>query len=305
VIREGGLWHLAESKEDVVRAMTFPPHEPAGFHRFLDKFKILDDIIWTEDLIDRSIKAVCDDLKSEGIDYTWIRFSINKYMTHLDWHKKDAILFVVDAFDKYAPGIIGPVLSLKYESQRASQRRLASIIDDPDIANALDGLDLVGDEGHFDAEFYAPIFDQWKKAGKRLFAHVGESQPKENIVAVIKAGVFDICHGIKIVESGAIDADLVKMSLDNDVCYHLAISSNILTGVLESIDAHPVIDMLKAGLNLTIGTDDPVPCSTTLMREYELLYNYLKSDGVFGDRVEDVIEHVKKMAVNRVWGNIP
>lgn len=308
-IQRLGLFYLAESFEDVVQAMTFAPGEPRGFHRFLDKFAILDKIEWTEELIDDSIHAVCEDLIRSGIDYTWMRFSINKYMTYLNWHRKDAMLFVKDAFEKYGAGRVGLVLSVKYESQRANQRQVAALIEDSDIADALEGIDLVGDEAYFDSAFYQPLFREWALAGKRLFAHVGESQPARNIMdAMTKMEIRDICHGIRIVsysnDTFHLDKEIIAYVLDNDVCFHLALSSNILTGVLERQDIHPISALLLSKIKVTIGTDDPVQCNTDLSKEYDLLRAYLLADGVSPADVESYVCLVKATAMERVKGNI-
>jgi len=289
--------------------MTFVDGEPHDFHRFLDKFSILDKIKWTEELIDDSIRAVCEDLIYSKTDYTWMRFSINKYMTFLNWHRKDAILFIKRAFDKYAPGRVGLVLSIKYESERANQRQVASLIDDSDVVDAIEGIDLVGDETYFDSKFYVPIFRQWSVAGKRLFAHVGESQPSSNIMsAMVDMGVRDICHGIRVVsytgDTSCLDGEIISYALDHDVCFHLALSSNILTGVLERNDIHPVSALLSAGVKVTIGTDDPVQCNTDLSREYDLLRSYLVSARFHLSDINRLIELVKNTATDRVKGNI-
>lgn len=68
-IRKLNLHYLAESYEDVLSQMTFANGEPRDFRRFLDKFRILDEIPWTEELIDQSVKSVCDGLADEGTDY--------------------------------------------------------------------------------------------------------------------------------------------------------------------------------------------------------------------------------------------
>jgi adenosine deaminase len=295
--------------EDVVQTMTFAQGESHDFHRFLGKFAILDKIKWTEELIDDSIRAVCEDLIYSGTDYTWMRFSINKYMNYLNWHRKDAILFVKQAFDKYAPGRVGLVLSIKYESQRANQRQISSLVEDPDIADAVEGIDLVGDETFYDPMFYAPLFRQWSSAGKRLFAHVGESQSARNIMtAMSELGVRDVCHGIRAVsyveDDPCVDNEITACARDNDVCFHLALSSNILTGVLDRPSVHPVSTMLASGIKVTIGTDDPVQCNTDLRREYDLLRSYLMADGTLLPDVEPLVRLVKRTAAERVKGNI-
>jgi adenosine deaminase len=265
-IKERGLWFIAESEQEVHDAMCFALDEPWGFHRFLDKFRILDKIKWDEELIDSSIAAVCKGIIAERLDYCWLNFSINKYMESMNWHKKDAIKFVYEAFKRYCPNKVGLILSLKYESTRASQRQYAKLIYDPDVFYMLFGLDLVGDEAYFDYEFYRSIFRVWNAAGKMTRAHVAESQKAENgLHAITHLGVSNIAHGIKMVEH----PDMIALARDRGVTFDLGISSNYLTGVWVSKSTHPLTKMLDHGLNVTIGTDDPVQCGCTLHNEYE------------------------------------
>jgi adenosine deaminase len=273
IIKSKKLKYLASSLEDVVRSMTFQADEPRDFYRFLNKFRILDEIIWDPETIDLMIRGVCDSLENESIEYCWMDFTINKYM-NFGWHKKDAISFIYECFERYRPGQVGLMLSLKYESQRETQRQHAKLIDDADVANMLVGIDLVGDESYFDADFYAPIFKEWKSANKVLRAHAGESQGAENIQAAIEMlGVTNIAHGFKCVENER----LVDIAKQNNIVFDLAITSNYVTGVVREYP-HPALEMLTKGLNITIGSDDPIQLGTTLEDEFNILKEMLLDD---------------------------
>jgi hypothetical protein len=266
-IRQLGLKHLAENLDDVAEAMTFVGEEPRTFYRFLDKFRILDYIPWTEDLIDGSVKSVCDGLERENVDYCWLDFSINKYMDGpLTWHKHEAIKFIYDSFEQHRPGGVGLVLSLKYEAHRASQRQYADLIHQPDIAEMLVGIDLVGDEEQFDFRFYEPIFKEWNEAGKMTRAHVAESQSAANgLHAILHLYVTNIAHGLNMATS----SEMLSIARDRGVTFDLGIGSNYLTGVWSANDFHPVVTLLESGQKVTLGTDDPVQCSTTLDIEFK------------------------------------
>lgn len=266
VIQRHNLKHLGESLDDVQSQMTFGTAEPFGFHRFLGKFKILDEIKWTEELIDESIQAICLDLQEEGIGFAWLDFSINKYMT-LGWHKHEAVKFIHDSFERHYPGGVGLILSLKYESMRASQRQYAKLIEHEIATNCLIGLDLVGDEEYFDAAFYQTLFADWNAAGKITRAHVGESQASANIErAITDLHVTNIAHGFKIVDH----PEMVAIAKERGITFDTAITSNYLTGVWNDWKRHPSVEMLRAGLRVTLGSDDPVQCSTTLDAEFNV-----------------------------------
>lgn len=259
------MGYLASSLADVKAQMTFAPKEPRDFHRFLDKFRILDEIKWNERLVAESIHSVCDGLRREGVDYALLDFSINKYM-EIGWTHKEAIWYIHEVFRQARPGGVGLVLSLKYESSRPIQRQYAKLIEDPDVASRLVGIDLVGDEAYFDAPFYKALFKDWIAAKKMVRAHVGESQVAENVRKAIEVlGVTNIAHGFMIYSH----PDIIKVARDHDITFDMAITSNYITGVWEGAAFHPFLSLLNEGLRVTLGSDDPVQCGTTLQQEYE------------------------------------
>ncbi len=266
IINNKKLYHLAETYIDVIKAMTFKPTEKYNFHRFLNKFKILDHIPWDEETIAQTIQSVCKELETEQIDYCWMDLSINKYMDGpLKWSKIEASKFIYDCFRQYRPDKVGLILSLKYEALKSGQTRYARLIDD--IADIFIGIDLVGDEEYFDAAFYKPIFRQWKKAGKILRAHVAESQQAENgILAIEELGVTNIAHGIKMAQHPY----MLDIAKDHNITFDLGLTSNKLIGLWDGISEHPITALLKHGQKITLGTDDPVQCSTTLDMEFNI-----------------------------------
>lgn len=248
--------------------MTFAPHEPKEFYSFLDKFKILDEIPWDEELIDLSIQAVCEQLVVEEIDYCWMDFSINKYVNCLHISKHDIIQYVYELFQRYRPNQVGLVLSLKYESPREQQIEYAKLIEDKNVSQCLIGIDLVGDETKFDTEFYASLLPRWRDHGKMVRTHVAESQHAQNALdSIDRLCATNIAHGLKLVDH----PHMIDRALAKGITFDMGITSNYLTGVWTDEDKHPIINMLNAGLKVTYGTDDPIQCSTNMRTEYSIL----------------------------------
>lgn len=282
VIDTRGLTFLASSLSDVVAQMTFADGEPKTFNRFLNKFKILDELPWDEEILDGAIKDASKILLQNQVDYAFIDFSINKYMK-IGWHKHEAIKFIHSAFNRYAPGRVGLVFAVKYESPKAGQSQYLNIIERSDVSDLLVGVDLVGDEAYYDAAYYASLLKAWRSAGKMVRAHVGESQSHDNIRSAIEqVGVTNVAHGIKILS----DPDLIYLSKDLGIVYDMCISSNYQTGVLSS-EIHPLITMMLWGIKCTLGSDDPVQFNCTLRSEFELA----KTIGLTAD-------HIKTLQMN-------
>jgi adenosine deaminase len=57
---------------------------------------------------------------------------------------------------------------------------------------------------------------------------------------------------------------------DQNIPLEICISSNVATGAVTSLAAHPVRRLYDAGIPIILNTDDPGIFGTTLAREYEL-----------------------------------
>ena len=273
--------------------MVFNPDDKRDFHVFLNKFSILEEIKWDEWAIIEAMKQVCWHVVREKLDYVELKFSIDKYVKHNGWTPKDVISLIYSVVDHESSrwGFdVALILSLKYESDRDLQKNFASIISDDKIVEMLGGIDLVGDEAFFNYNFYQPIFKEWKQAGKGLEAHVGETQSAENVrLAVEELGIDRIAHGVVAADYPDV-LDLVK---ERDVCFDVALTSNLCTGVINDYKFHPILKLINYGCKVTIGTDDPMVLNTTLDNEYDIL---ARTFSLLNDQIMEIMSNSIKYA---------
>jgi adenosine deaminase len=284
--------HLSSYEDDVKRAMTYEDDNgPYEFSKFLKKFDILNMINWTEERIAIAADAIAESMAS-SVHYAEIRFSIDKYTPHLNMTNKEITVFIANQLilaGKKHNIIIVPILSIKYESDRSNQLSIASLIDSNDVSDCVFGIDLVGNEQYMDAKFYAPIFKQWRKAGKGLIAHAGESQGAENVrIAIEELSVDRVSHGIRAASS----QDIMKLANDHNVSFDIALTSNLRTGVVQDLKSHPIIELIKHKCAITIGTDDPVILNTTLQNEFDIAHSEV---GLSLDQLNEI----KKTAISK------
>jgi adenosine deaminase len=76
-----------------------------------------------------------------------------------------------------------------------------------------------------------------------------------------------IGHGVRAGEDEELLAFLAETRLPLELCP----LSNVRTGVVKSIDDHPVRKLFDNGLFITINTDDPKMFGNSLAEEYRLL----------------------------------
>jgi aminodeoxyfutalosine deaminase len=123
-----------------------------------------------------------------------------------------------------------------------------------------------GDERRGPALLLREAFRYAKDAGLRLTAHAGETDGADSIRAALSVGAERIGHGIRAVE----DPDLIRRLREERIPLEVCITSNVKTGAVSSLDAHPVRRLFDAGVPITLSTDDPGIFETDLAREFAL-----------------------------------
>lgn len=131
------------------------------------------------------------------------------------------------------------------------------------------GIGLGGPEIGVRRADYAPAFRVAREAGLHSVPHAGETVgPAEVWGAVRELGAERIGHGIAAASDPALLAHLAERGIALEVC----LTSNVCTGAVPSLRAHPAPALLAAGVPVTLATDDPGMFHTDLNAEYLLCH---------------------------------
>ena len=130
-----------------------------------------------------------------------------------------------------------------------------------------------GDELALPASDFRDAFDFAAAGGLRRVAHAGEIGGPDSVRdALTVFGAERIGHGIAVTRDPPLAALLRERSIPLEICP----TSNVRTGALArqlgrdqaELRHHPLPDLLRAGVPLSVSTDDPAMFATDLQREY-------------------------------------
>ena len=135
------------------------------------------------------------------------------------------------------------------------------------------GLDS-SELGHPPSKFER-VFKKAKSLGFKIVAHAGEEGPASYIWEAIELLDVDrIDHGVRCQEDQALMALLKEKQIPLTVCP----LSNLKLCVIDDMKEHNIVQLLDAGLLVTVNSDDPTYFGGFLNENFEALHTSLNID---------------------------
>jgi aminodeoxyfutalosine deaminase len=237
------------------------------FDHFIEVWILTTNALKTEDDFRRVVVDYAEEAKHHGAVYIEGIFSpIERTWRGVGWD---------EIFSGYCAG-----------AQEARERHGVDVRLTPDITRGAapdDGLELVryaaryasrgivgvglgGEEALYPPEKFVEAFRLAQEEGLGSVPHAGEVAGPASIWGALEALNADrIRHGIRAVE----DPALVRELADRQIVLDVTPLSNVRTGVVKSLEEHPLPELVAAGVPCSVSTDDPEMFDTDLTREYE------------------------------------
>ena len=143
-------------------------------------------------------------------------------------------------------------------------------------------IDLYGDELAQPIESFIPFYEKAAENGLVLKAHVGEWGTAQDILTAVKTLHLDeVQHGIAVVR----DESVVGFLIENKIRLNITPSSNVLLGRVPDMAHHPIAELYRKGVNVTINSDDVLIFDSDVSKEYLRLY---QSGCLTADELDDI-----------------
>jgi adenosine deaminase len=129
----------------------------------------------------------------------------------------------------------------------------------------LSGWDLAGPEEAFpDPLDHARAFDAARAGGLRITTHAGEWGGAAQVRRALAVEPERIAHGPGAIDDPELCAELRARAVTLDLCP----TSNWQAGIVPSVAEHPLARLHRAGVPVTLNTDDTTVSDISLSEEY-------------------------------------
>lgn len=255
---------------DVLRLSTLvqiQEEDKFTFQNFLSKFNTLRLFYRSPDVIDRITREAIEDAARDNVKYMELRFTPVALSRAERFPLHDVINWVVASSKEAAAKSrikVRLIASVNRHESADIAEQVAWLAADH-MDDGIAALDLAGNEAEFPSKPFYGIFKEAKQAGLHATIHAGEWGPAEHIrEAIEELGAERIGHGVRVLE----DENITALARERQTAFEVCITSNYQSGVVNTLEEHPLMKMFENGINVTINTDDPSISRITLSHEY-------------------------------------
>ncbi|GAA4225868.1 adenosine deaminase [Actinomadura meridiana] len=245
-------------------------YEFRDFPHFAEVYESVSSLVRTPEDVATLVVGVARDLAAQNVRY--VELTVTPYTHQRAGMPMPAVTEALDRAAREARDRLGIRVAYIFDipgefGADGARGTLDHALRHP--PEALVGFGLGGIEQmrppHRDA--FRDAFAAARAAGLRSLPHAGEMTGPETIWEAIEGlGAERIGHGTHCLGDPRLVAHLRETQLPLEVCP----TSNVCTGQIPDLAAHPLPRMLEEGLFVTLNSDDPPMFDTTLTGEYRV-----------------------------------
>lgn len=242
--------------------------DAASLEEYLERFAVTLSVMQDADALERIAYECVLDHADEGVRHVEIRFcpllNTDRGLTP-DEVVEAALRGMRHAEEHAASTIHSRLIVCALRSHPARQTRLMAELAVAYADRGVCGFDIAGAEAGHPVSDHVEAFDLAHRAGLPITIHAGEGFGPASIRQALELGhARRIGHGTRLREDPALLAEVVRRSVPLEVC----LTSNVQTRVVARHRNHPAADYLRAGVPITLGTDNRLMSGVTLVDEY-------------------------------------
>jgi len=252
--------------------------------RYLETFAHTVGVMQTAAAIERVAYECGVDLMDDAVVYAEVRFAPEQHL-ELGLTLPETVEAALSGFrraerEAEARGTFFRVRALLTAMRHAANSQEIAALAVRYRDDGVVGFDIAGAEAGFPPTRHLSAFEYLRRENAHFTIHAGEAFGLPSIWEALQwCGADRLGHGVRIIDDIAVDPDgvahlgrLAHYVRDRRVPLELCPSSNVQTGAVESIGAHPIGLLRDLKFRVTVNTDNRLMSGTSMTRELRLLH---------------------------------
>jgi adenosine deaminase len=245
---------------------------------YLETFQHTVGVMQTRDALVRVARECAEDLAADGVVYAEVRFAPELHIREglsLD----EVVDAVLEGFRAGGAGrgiTVGTLLTAMRTA--ANSREIAELAVRHRDAGVV-GFDIAGKEAGYPPTRHLDAFQYAQRENFHITIHAGEAFGLPSIWEALQwCNAERLGHGVRIVDDITIDAEgephlgrLASFVRDLRVPLEMCPTSNVNTGVCDTVAEHPIGLLAKLRFRVTVNTDNRLMSDVTLSEEFAKL----------------------------------
>lgn len=253
---------------------------------YLEGFAHTTSVMQTEEALERVAYEMMEDMAGDGVVYVETRFA-PVFHTEKGLHWDDVVNAVLRGLERGRKdfGVGYGLIICAMRNMTRSQEMAELAVDFRD--RGVVGFDLAGEEGGFPPKKHVDAFHYIQRENFNITIHAGEAFGKESIWQAIQwCGAHRIGHATRMIEDIKLDkhepgkianmGHLAQYVLDKRLPLEICLTSNVDTGAVPSLEAHPFGLYYRYKFRVTLNTDDRLMSDTTMTKELRIAHQVFK-----------------------------
>ena len=245
-------------------------------NEYLEKFAFPCSLLQSPEAITRSVENLRSELKSQGLIYAEIRFAPQLH-TLRGLTQRQVVQAATEGLK--ADGVEANLILCCMRGDQNHEQNLETVrLAAEFLGKGICAVDLAGAEALFPTDAFEEEFTLARKLGVPYTIHAGEAAGPESVYTALDFGAKRLGHGVRSAE----DAKLLERLVQEGITLELCPTSNLNTNIFPSLQDYPLLQLMEAGVRVTINTDNIMVSGVSLESEWEKV---IKTFHLNGDQI--------------------
>ena len=250
--------------EELLEKLQVSP-DCRDLNEYLEKFDFPCSLMQSEEAITKSVANLCGELAAQGLLYAEIRFA-PQFHTSRGLSQAQVVQAAVAGLQGH--GFRANLILCCMRGQGNHAENLETVeVAAHFLGKGVCAVDLAGAEALFPTADFEDLFRLAAQKGIPYTIHAGEASGPESVRTALSLGTKRLGHGVRSVEDPALVSRLTAEGITLELCP----TSNLNTSIFEKLADYPLMELMDAGVRVTVNTDNMMVSGVTLESEMEKL----------------------------------